>query len=120
MVSTTTTISKEINDLTWKITLVNSEVITGSQQNFYLKLNSTGTFESKAGCNQINGDFQINNQFISFSKIVTTKMFCANTMAIENSFISILNKTHKIVVIDTSKFILLQDDMVIAQFELVK
>ena len=47
-------------------------------------------------------------------------MFCANTMAIENSFISILNQTHKIVIIDSSKFILLQDDMVIAQFELVK
>ena len=35
LVSTTTTTSKEINDLTWKITLVNSDVITGSQQNFF-------------------------------------------------------------------------------------
>lgn len=113
-------IEQSITNKTWKITLLNTDLISGSHQDFYLKLNSKGTFESKAGCNQINGKFQINDQFISFSKIVTTKMFCADTMGIENSFISILSQINKIVIIDSSKFILLTDDIVIAQFELVK
>lgn len=114
-------ILKEITDVTWKITLINSDVIPSSVSNYYLKLNaSKGTFESKAGCNQLFGEFQLKDNFISFSKIGSTKMYCADTIAIENSFITILSKTSKVVVVDSSKFILLNDDMVIAQFELVK
>jgi heat shock protein HslJ len=119
--SISTTTATNITDVTWKITLINSDAITGSATDYYLKLNaSNGTFESKAGCNQLFGEFQIKDNFISFSKIGSTKMYCGDTMAIENSFIAILSQTSKVVVIDSSKFILLTDDIVIAQFELVK
>ena len=114
-------IENSITDKTWKITLLNSEKIQGDEKDFYLKLNSNSNqLEAKAGCNQLFGEFQIKDNFISFSKIGSTKMYCGDTMAIENSFIAILSQTSKVVVIDSSKFILLTDDIVIAQFELVK
>lgn len=120
-INTKNVTEQSITDKTWKITLVNSETIQGDSKEFYIKLNSNSKqFESKAGCNQIFGQFQLEDNFISFSKIGSTKMYCSDTMKIENSFISILSQTSKVVVIDSSKFLLLRDDMVIAQFELVK
>lgn len=114
-------IEQTITNKTWKITLLNSEKIQGDEKDFYLKLNSNSNqLEAKAGCNQLFGEFQIKDNFISFSKIGSTKMYCVETMAIENSFIAILSQTSKVAIIDSSKFILLTDDIVIAQFELVK
>jgi heat shock protein HslJ len=114
-------IEQTITNKTWKITLLNSEKIQGDEKDFYLKLNSNSNqLEAKAGCNQLFGEFQIKDNFISFSKIGSTKMYCGDTMAIENSFIAILSQTSKVAIIDSSKFILLTDDIVIAQFELVK
>jgi heat shock protein HslJ len=119
--SISTTTATNITDVTWKITLINSDAITGSATDYYLKLNaSNGTFESKAGCNQIFGSFLIKDNFISFSKIGSTKMYCFETMKFEDAYLSILANTSKYVVIDSTKFILLQDDMVIAQFEIVQ
>jgi heat shock protein HslJ len=112
-------IEQTITNKTWKITLLNSEKIQGDEKDFYLKLNSN-QLEAKAGCNQLFGEFQIKDNFISFSKIGSTKMYCGDIMAIENSFIAILSQTSKVAIIDSSKFILLTDDIVIAQFELVK
>jgi heat shock protein HslJ len=114
-------IEQTITNKTWKITLLNSEKIQGDEKDFYLKLNSNSNqLEAKAGCNQLFGEFQLKDNFISFSKIGSTKMYCVETMAIENSFIAILSQTSKVAIIDSSKFILLTDDIVIAQFELVK
>ena len=110
-----------ITNKTWKITLINSEVITGEVTNFYLRLNtSTNTFESKAGCNQITGEFKISNQLISFSKIVSTKMYCIDNMKIEEAFLSILSNPSKFKIIDSSKLVLFSDAIIIAQFELVE
>jgi heat shock protein HslJ len=110
-----------IADKIWKITLINTDVTTGEASDFYLKLNSNlGTFECKSGCNQINGDYKINNNSIEFSKTVTTKMYCFDTMKFENAFISIIAKPSDFVIIDPAKFILKKDDIVVAQFELVK
>ena len=120
-VSNLEAISLKITDKTWKITLINSESITSNPTDFYLKLNSsTSSFESKAGCNQIIGKFQLKDNYISFSNSVSTKMYCFETMKLEDAFLSILSNTSKYVVIDSTKFILLKDDMVVAQFELEK
>lgn len=114
-------ISLDITNKTWKITLINSESITSNPTDFYLKLDSsTSSFESKAGCNQIIGKFQLKDNYISFSNSVSTKMYCFETMKLEDAFLSILSNTSKYVVIDSTKFILLKDDMVVAQFELEK
>lgn len=115
------TLNDGITDKTWKITLINSDVITGEATDFYLKLNSsTGNFESKAGCNQITGEFKITNNQIAFSKIVTTKMFCYDTMKFENAYLTLLQNPIDFVIIDATKFILKNDDIVVAQFTLVK
>jgi heat shock protein HslJ len=107
-----------ITDKTWKITLINSDVITGEATDFYLKLNSsTGNFESKAGCNQITGEFKITKNQIAFSKIVTTKMLCYDTMKFENAYLALLKNPIDFVIIDASKFILKNDDIVVAQFK---
>ena len=57
---------------------------------------------------------------ISFSKIGSTKMYCFDTMKYEDALLSVLSNSSKIVIVDSTKFILLNDDIVIAQFELVK
>lgn len=120
-VSNLEAISLKITDKTWKITLINSESITSNLTDFYLKLNSfTSSFDSKAGCNQIIGKFQLKDNYISFSNSASTKMYCFETMKLENAFLSILSNTSKYVVIDSTKFILLKDDRVVAQFELEK
>jgi hypothetical protein len=41
-------------------------------------------------------------------------------MKYEDALLSVLSNSSKIVIVDTTKFILLNDDIVIAQFELVK
>jgi heat shock protein HslJ len=124
-IATKTTANQPLNDgitdKNWKITVINSDAITGEASDFYLKLNSSlGTFECKSGCNQINGDYKITNNSIEFSKIATTKMYCFDTMKFENAFINIMAKPSDFVIIDPAKFILKNDDMVVAQFELVK
>ncbi len=116
-----TTIPFDITNKTWKITIVNFETIQGKSSDYYLILDkSTGRFQSKAGCNQITGEFKISNQLISFSKIVSTKMYCMETMKTEEAFLSLLSNPSKFAIIDSSRFVLFSDDMVIAQFDLVQ
>jgi len=113
--------SKNITNKTWKITLINSEVIYGNSNDYYLKLNSyNNTFETKIGCNTILGTFKIDNQFVSFSDIKSSKMYCLNLMKIEQSFVSILSNTNKYLLTKPSNLIFINDDMVVAQFELIK
>jgi heat shock protein HslJ len=120
--SKTTLVSTlSITDKTWKINLVNLEKIEGDSKDYFLKLDSTSKqFQAKAGCNQIFGEFEIKDNMISFSKIGLTKMYCFDTMKYEDALLSVLSNSSKIVIVDTTKFILLNDDIVIAQFELVK
>ena len=116
-----TTIPFDITNKTWKITIVNFETIQGESSDYYLTLNkSTERFQSKVGCNQIIGEFKISDQLISFSKIASTKMYCMETMKTEEAFLSILSNPSKFAVIDSSRFVLISDDMVIAQFDLVQ
>ena len=112
---------QSITNKKWKITLLNSEKIQGDEKDFYIKLNSNSNqLEAKAGCNQIFGEFEIKDNMISFSKIGSTKMYCFDTMKYEDALLSALSNSSKIVIVDSTKFILLNDDIVIAQFELVK
>ena len=110
-----------ITDKTWKINLVNLEKIEGDSKDYFLKLDSSSKqFQAKAGCNQIFGEFEVKDNMISFSKIGSTKMYCFDTMKYEDALLSVLSNSSKIVIVDSTKFILLNDDIVIAQFELVK
>lgn len=118
---TTLASTPSITDKTWKINLVNLEKIEGDSKDYFLKLDSTSKqFQAKAGCNQIFGEFEIKDNMISFSKIGSTKMYCFDTMKYEDALLSALSNSSKIVIVDSTKFILLNDDIVIAQFELVK
>lgn len=118
---TTQASTPSITDTTWKINLVNLEKIEGDSKDYFLKLDSTSKqFQAKAGCNQIFGEFEIKDNMISFSKIGSTKMYCFDTMKYEDALLSVLSNSSKIVIVDSTKFILLNDDIVIAQFELVK
>ena len=118
---TTQASTPSITDTTWKINLINLEKIEGDSKDYFLKLDSSSKqFQAKAGCNQIFGEFEIKDNMISFSKIGSTKMYCFDTMKYEDALLSVLSNSSKIVIVDSTKFILLNDDIVIAQFELVK
>lgn len=115
------TSTSSITDKNWKINLINLEKIEGDSTDYFLTLDSSSKqFHAKAGCNQIFGEFEINDTMISFSKIGTTKMYCFETMKFEEALLSVLSNKSKIVIVDATKFILLNDDIVIAQFELAK
>ncbi len=111
----------EITTVTWKIAHINSESIKGDSSEYYLKLDTaSGRFESKAGCNQIMGEFSISNGFISFSKVASTKMYCIDTMQIEELYLSILATPSSYRIMNSSKLLFLKEGIVVAQFDAVK
>lgn len=114
-------LEKSILDKTWKINLINLESIQGEAKDYFLKLNSTSKqFQAKAGCNSIFGEFELKDNFITFSKVGSTKMYCIDAMKKEDALLILLSHSSKVVLVDTTKFILISDDIVVAQFELVQ
>ncbi len=115
------TIPSNIANLNWKIVSVNNGAISNKPNDFYLKLNnSNGRFESKAGCNKLIGEFQINDNHIEFSKITMTKMFCPDEAKTENEYIKILNSVDNFVVINNTTLILKKDTISKVKFMLIQ
>jgi heat shock protein HslJ len=51
---------------------------------------TTKTFSGYGGCNQINGNYNVDKKMIKFTEVVSTKMSC-NDIDFENTFLSTLN-----------------------------
>jgi heat shock protein HslJ len=120
-VKTTNSVPFKISNLNWKIVSLNNETISKDTADFYLNLNSsTSRFESKAGCNQLVGEFQINDNHITFSKISMTKMFCIDNAKTENDYIDILNSVNNFVVLNNTTLILKKDTISKVKFMLVQ
>jgi heat shock protein HslJ len=120
-VKTTNSVPINITNLYWKIANLNNETIGNTTADFYLKLNSsTSRFESKAGCNQLVGEFQIKDNHITFSKISMTKMFCIDNAKTENDYINILNSVNNFVVLNNTTLILKKDTISKVKFMLVQ
>ncbi len=69
-----------------------------------------------AGCNQYFSSFTTRQSSIEFSDTGSTKMFCEQTMNLENKFLEALDKTNGFK-LDGNKLQLLQNDLVLLEFE---
>ena len=65
-----------------------------------LTFNNDGTLSGFAGCNNYNGKYVLSGQTTEFGKaisigpIASTKMYCADTMNLETTYLSILQNTN--------------------------
>ena len=71
-------------------------------------------FSGNTGCNNMNGTVKVESSTISFSDIITTKMFCSDVD--EVSFISALKKANKYK-IEKMKLYLFEDDRELLVFQ---
>lgn len=111
----------DITNLNWKIVTLNNQPVHNKTTDFYLKLDpSNGRFESKAGCNQILGEFKIKDNHIEFSKITSTKMFCLDESKTENEYIKILNSIDNFVVTNNTTLILKKESLSQIKFILIQ
>ena len=51
-------------------------------------------FNGNGGCNQINGNYTINNSSINFGEVISTKMSCID-IEFENVFLNTLNSVDR-------------------------
>lgn len=68
--------------------------ITPNEKNdFIITFNEAGTFNAQTDCNNMSGNYVVNEDSISFGPVVMTKMFCPNSK--ETDFSEILENTSK-------------------------
>lgn len=84
----------KLNDYWTLHSLNGSEVKTDSlmrtpKLNFNLQKNHVS---GNSGCNLLSGSFEIQDQNISFNKLISTKMACRGSMKFEQQFLDALNK----------------------------
>ena len=123
-VKTTDESKVELNDSKWRLVKLNGKTIEESKDsNRMLGVIFTpdGNFSAYAGCNSMSGSYQLNEEIsrISFSKITTTMMACAD-MLIEQELGKVLEITDNYN-FDGKTFKLNKARMApIAEFELIK
>ena len=71
-------------------------------------------FNGNTGCNNMNGTVKVEGEKISFSNIITTKIFCADVD--ETSFLSALNKVNNYK-IEKMKLYLFEDNTELLVFK---
>ena len=88
-----TKMNDSITNKYWRLVELNGKAINKNMPNYFLKIYSENNrFNAKAGCNSMGGEYTITNRLgIKFSKIMSTKMACAN-MADETVLSDILEK----------------------------
>ena len=74
-------------------TLLKNKYLTNGNQP-YIHFSDTH-LSGFAGCNQIKGNYTIENNHINIQNIKQTKKFCQESIELENRFVELLYKTHK-------------------------
>lgn len=71
---------------------------------FILTFKENNTFSAKTDCNLVGGDYKLDGQKISFSKIISTKMFCEDSQ--EQEFVGLLNDTQSYLITSNGELVL--------------
>jgi heat shock protein HslJ len=101
----------------WMLKTLPGEDLSILNKPITLKFDSVNTKAAGfAGCNQYFSSYSINQSSIEFSNVGSTKMFCEQTMGLENKFLEALSKSNAFKV-NGNKLQLLQDDLVLLEFE---
>lgn len=68
---------------------------SGGRRDAFLSFEVTEKrFNGNGGCNQINGNYNINKSDISFTDVTSTKMMCQD-MAFESTFLTVLSSVDR-------------------------
>ncbi len=79
-----------MKDWKWLKTMYNDGVVTEPKTDvFVLKFKSDGTFSISTDCNGIGGEYNINGNKITFTKMMSTLMYCEDSQ--EQSFTKTIN-----------------------------
>lgn len=82
-------------DRKWILTQL-GETKTSDQtahQPYVLLFSADNRFGGNGGCNQINGQYELNGQTVRFSKILSTRKLCRSGMQQERAFVDALVQT---------------------------
>ncbi len=115
--STKETVNPLLHDI-WALESINGKAYSRIEsQNLHPTLEiylSEKRFSGNTGCNNMNGNVNVEGEKISFSDIVTTKMFCADVD--ETSFLTALNKASNYK-IEKMRLYLFDDDKEVLVFK---
>lgn len=101
----------------WKLTELNGK--KNDNSSYYIQFLDQGRYGAFAGCNNLGGEYKLEGSKVTFSKGMSTMMFCSNEN-LEKELSLFLDgeksytKTNKSLIISNSK------NVVEAKFELVK
>jgi heat shock protein HslJ len=100
----------------WLLTELNTQPITIQSKPYLVFAAKSMVLNGFGGCNQLAGSYEVSGQKIKLNNIAATRMFCQETMAVENSFLQSLQliNAYKI---ESQELLLLQDDTIIARFQ---
>ncbi len=83
-----------VDNTYWKLIELNGETVDfkdGQTREAYFQLVTDGlTVRGFGGCNNFSGRYQLNNDKLTFGPLMSTRMFCQNTMDLERQFLSVL------------------------------
>ena len=69
--------------------------LSGGRRDAYLNFEiAENRFTGNAGCNQVNGNYNLDKKDIHFTEITTTKMSCED-IAFENTFLDLLKRVDR-------------------------
>lgn len=101
----------------WKLKTLPGEDLSVLEKPITLNFSSANTKANGfAGCNQYFSNVATHQSSIGFSGIGSTKMFCQQTIKLEDKFFAALAKINGFNV-EGNKLRLLQDDIVLLEFE---
>lgn len=101
----------------WKLKTLPGEDLSVLNKPITLNFNTANAKANGfAGCNEYFSGFTTRQSSIAFSGIGATKMFCQETIKLEDKFFSALGKIN-VFNVDGNKLQLLQDDLVLLEFE---
>jgi heat shock protein HslJ len=84
----------ELSGIKWVLEKI--EGVKVNTESAYITFDeSKNTFGGKGGCNGMGGAFKVDGSRIDMFDIISTKMFCQDTSAIENSFLKKLDEVNR-------------------------
>lgn len=104
----------------YKLIELNGKKIDSKTKDFFIEFNKEGRFSAFAGCNNMGGEYKVENTFrIKFSKVFSTMMACED-MATEKEFAEVLELTDNLSSNENSLSLNKARMAPLARFELIK
>ncbi len=92
-----TAVYGQVENTRWELVELNGKPVSppSGREEPYIQLNSNEkTMQGFAGCNRINGNYQLDGNKLKFGNIASTKMACGEpVMSAERSFLNALKDT---------------------------